>query len=403
MKRLLLNVTPNFPYPRSPLSGIFLARQLLQLKRMGWDSVTVHPQALLSRQSLGTPKSEDRLSGPVFRPTYLWAGWKLPRLLPFDESWAFEQALRRCVRRSVLPFEKPSIVVGNWLYPAGPGCVRLGESLDVPVLLVARGGDVRRLATMDPGKRKALVDVLARSDMILTNGRGLLEELRRIAPDLSARAMSVDFGVDTELFHPATPALRIAQRERWGLDPSGRTVLFAGRWEAEKGSHDILAVMEKVLPASRGWDVVIAGPVVDREAAAELSKRYAARFVGLVSQEELRDLYHASDVFLLLSHQEGQPNVVKEAMSSGLAVLAYDVGGVPEIIEDGVDGIVVERLSIDKASEALRRVLGDRDFAERLGAAARRKIETTYGHTRRMAWFADLLGDLVDRKARVSA
>jgi len=403
MNRLLLNVTPNFPYPRYPLSGVFLARQLRQLQGFGWDSVTVHPQALLSRQSLGTPRSEDLGFCRVYRPTYLWGGWKIPHLLPFDESWAFERALDRCVQRAVLPVRRPDIVVCNWFYPGGPGCIRLAESLGIPILLVARGDDVRRLGAMDRRHRQELVSVLMRTDAIVTNGRGLLEELRAASPELAARAESVDFGVDTDLFRPAATAERIAARQKLGLDPAGRTLLFAGRWEIAKGSRDILAVIERVLPDFPGWDLLVAGPVEDRESAENISRRFSGRFLGLVPQDELGAVYQAADLFLLLSHKEGQPNVVKEAMASGLAVLAYAVGGIPEIVDEGVNGLVVERLAVDAAANALRRLLASAELAQDLGRAARQKIESTYGHRRRMAAFAERLGTLVDQRGRASA
>lgn len=202
MSRLLLNVTSNFPYPRSPFSGIFLARQMSYLQKVGWESVTVHPQAALSRQRLGSPGFEKKEFGEVHRPAYFWGGWKLPEVLPFDESWAFERSVRRCVQRSILPRQKPDLVVCNWLYPGGPGCVRLARELGIPALIVARGGDVRLLAAMYRPRRQQLVDVLVQADSIVTNGRSLREELQKVAPELSARAVVLDFGVDSELFSP---------------------------------------------------------------------------------------------------------------------------------------------------------------------------------------------------------
>ena len=403
MSRLLLNVTSNFPYPRSPFSGIFLARQMSYLQKVGWESVTVHPQAALSRQRLGSPGFEKKEFGEVHRPAYFWGGWKLPEVLPFDESWAFERSVRRCVQRSILPRQKPDLVVCNWLYPGGPGCVRLARELGIPALIVARGGDVRLLAAMYRPRRQQLVDVLVQADSIVTNGRSLREELQKVAPELSARAVVLDFGVDSELFSPPTLVERIASRRRLGLDPGGRTILFAGRWERSKGSRDVLAVLSRVLPEHLGWGFVCAGPVVDRDSATELSSRFNARFLGLVPQEKLRDIYRAADIFMLLSHQEGQPNVVKEAMASGLAVLAYRVGGVPEIVDDGVDGLTVSPLAVDEATEALRGLLAQDRMRQDLGRAARRKIELAHGLAGRMDLFAALLEDLVNSKGRVSA
>jgi glycosyltransferase involved in cell wall biosynthesis len=110
----------------------------------------------------------------------------------------------------------------------------------------------------------------------------------------------------------------------------------------------------------------------------------AVEIVGTISHRgALIDEYRAADVFVLPSYAEGFPNSVLEAMSVGLPVIATSVGGVPEIVQNGVTGIVVPPRSSDALAEAIKRLIGDEAARKAMGAAAREKIlaHHTFNHS----------------------
>src|SRR5262249_61597706 len=78
------------------------------------------------------------------------------------------------------------------------------------------------------------------------------------------------------------------------------------------------------------------------------------------------------DVAVLCSHAEGMSNALLEYMAAGRAIVATDVGAAPELIEDGVHGLLIPPGDAARLADAIARLLGDRDLAQRLGAAARR-------------------------------
>jgi glycosyltransferase involved in cell wall biosynthesis len=96
------------------------------------------------------------------------------------------------------------------------------------------------------------------------------------------------------------------------------------------------------------------------------------------------ELYQAMDVFALSSLREGLPNVVLEAMALEVPVVATRVGGIPRLIRNGENGLIVEPGSSEALVPALDRLLGDESLRLRLGRAGRETIESNYSFSARM-------------------
>ena len=98
-------------------------------------------------------------------------------------------------------------------------------------------------------------------------------------------------------------------------------------------------------------------------------------FAGARSSEDIPVWMNACDLLVLPSLSEGRPNVVLEAQACGLPVIATRVGGTPELIEDGVDGILVEAGDSCALAESIKQLCDEEGLKNELGAAARRKVE----------------------------
>lgn len=155
------------------------------------------------------------------------------------------------------------------------------------------------------------------------------------------------------------------------------TVGTLGRLSRLKGVHHLIAATSRLAASDVPVRLAIAGDGSEvnalREMAASLAIASDVRFEGFVPDERVGEFLAGLDVFVLSSLSEGLPFTVIEAMRAGLPIVASRVGGVPEIIEDGVSGILYDPGDEVALAAALERLWRDPEQARRLGAAARRK------------------------------
>jgi glycosyltransferase involved in cell wall biosynthesis len=122
--------------------------------------------------------------------------------------------------------------------------------------------------------------------------------------------------------------------------------------------------------------VLLAGEGPERAGLAALARRYGlsdrVRFLGFVP--EIESLYGAADYFIFPSHEEGLGSALLLAMAHELPVVAMACGGIPEVVEDGKNGLLVPDFEPASLALAMARLLSNPEEAERLGRAARETI-----------------------------
>lgn len=161
-------------------------------------------------------------------------------------------------------------------------------------------------------------------------------------------------------------------RQRLGLDPDRRIVVSAGRLHAVKGLHDLADACMRL-----DCDLVLIGAGPEHDALAD-RRQPRLHLVGRLPASKLNDWYTACDVAALASRQEGQPVAVLEALACGRGVVATAVGGVPDVVEDGVTGWLVPPRDVGSLRDALARALADPADADRRGAIGRDRVVATH-------------------------
>jgi glycosyltransferase involved in cell wall biosynthesis len=199
-------------------------------------------------------------------------------------------------------------------------------------------------------------------------------------PSAYLRRIALGWGLDPDrvsvLPNPAPnlPALRSRDELRGELGMDGCIVAFAGRLAAPKA----LDVALDAIAHCDGVTFVLAGDGPERarlEARArklELGPR--ARFLGGTSRGDVLRLFRAADLALLSSAWENFPHTVVEALAVGCPVIATAVGGVPEIVRDGENGLLVPPNDADALAEAINRFFADGELRRRLTEAAPRSV-----------------------------
>jgi glycosyltransferase involved in cell wall biosynthesis len=190
----------------------------------------------------------------------------------------------------------------------------------------------------------------------------------------------------------------VVARERRPL----RRALTVANLRAEKG-HDVLIDALAMRPDLGAIQLDFAG---DGPCRASLEQRARDRGVAdrvrfLGERHDIQELLRSADFSILPSRTEAFPNSVLEAMAAGLPVIASRTGGICELIEDGVTGVLVPPGDADALSQAIARIAGDAGSALSLGDAARRSVVERYTIRNMVKGFTDiLLTELDARDAR---
>ncbi len=180
---------------------------------------------------------------------------------------------------------------------------------------------------------------------------------------------------------PPDEAVQRVRREL-GIAEDEAVVLAVGRVSQEKGHADLIraaAVLEAMSGAPR-FRVVLVGDGPERERLAQLASQLGIekRIVFAGFQRDTKPYYAMATAMAVPSYSEGSPNVVLEAMAAGLPIAANAVGGVPEILEENVTGLMVPPHDLEAMAKVLVRILSDAELRARLGAAARARTESSH-------------------------
>jgi glycosyltransferase involved in cell wall biosynthesis len=240
----------------------------------------------------------------------------------------------------------------------------------------------------DPAKYylKEKIESLDLLRTISEYGRG---QLTRLADPAHASKVRVSrLGVDPKVYSP--------RLFRW--NPSPFEILCVGRLVAAKGLHILMAAVERLVREGRAVQLRIAGdgPArqgLERDVAERALTRHVI-FEGWQNAAGVAALYQQADIFALPSFAEGIPVVLMEAMAMEVACVATSIAGIPELIRNEVDGLLVEPANEEELAAALARLLDEPQLRLRLGKSARRRVVKCFDLSRNTAEFAAMLDEI---------
>lgn len=317
-----------------------------------------------------------------------WERLGYGRSLHADERMAVAAALvaplyllgARRALRAALAHGNVDVVQAHWVVPNLLAASFCGGR--VPLLVGLHGSDVfmAEKAFLRPWVRRAL----RRVDGLTSCSPELAARVQKIG-FAAERSCVIPYGVDSDLFAP-DPARRHFWRERLGIPSVAPLLLGVGRMATKKGFHLLLEVLPDLFASLPEAHVVLAGGGDRLEEFRQRSVAFGGRvhFPGPVMHDTLPDLYRAADLFVLPAvhdakgNVDGLPNVILEAMASGLAVVGSRVSGLPTAIAEGVNGWLVEEGSIDDLRRTLPRALGDPSRRSAYGAASRSRARQEF-------------------------
>jgi glycosyltransferase involved in cell wall biosynthesis len=246
----------------------------------------------------------------------------------------------------------------------------LARAAGRPYIVHLHGGGFTRFYENESGPlgRRAIRTTLAHASLVIALSEEWRQNLLRICPTANVEVLHNAVAV------PDTGRLRHLQDH----EP---TLLFLGHLLRDKGVYDLVRAFARIARRLPRLQLVLGGVgEIDkvRELSAQLEIQDRVSCPGWLDPERKTAALASSTVFVLPSYAEGMPMALLEAMSWGLPVIATPVGGIPQVVANEVSGLLVAPGDIDGLADRIGRLMADSALRERLGAAARARIEADF-------------------------
>lgn len=326
---------------------------------------------------------------PVALAHLVRANWLLPCL---PGTPRLKRLLRATFVAHQCSVRRVQLVHGHWTIPSDIALM-VGDALGLPFSFTAHAHDIFDEGPVYERQRPGfgLAHKIARARVVMTctayNRRHLLA---LCPPSLADRVHTVYHGVDVERFRPRAGA-------NDGDTPP--TILAVGRLVRYKGFDRLIAICGRLKAEGLRFRCLIVGEGSQRVALeaqiAALGLTADVRLLGPKPMEAMPDIYRQADIFVLPASlergQHGLPNVLVEAMASGLATVSTDLPPVRELITDGDTGLVVPD-DDDALCQAVRHLVADPAARQRIGQRARAAVVARFALAESTRRVAALLG-----------
>jgi glycosyltransferase involved in cell wall biosynthesis len=373
-----------YPNSQKPDLGIFIHNQVKSLIKQGSEVVVVSPIPWVP-EWLGSYRSK-------------WNGYRnIPREAYYDDVKIFHpRYFRTPGGKWVYPWEGFSMYMGgksladslhrklkfdlihaHRIIPDGYAAVLLGKKLNIPVMCSARGGETYLLPFVNRLCYLSFKKVLNTCDRIITVSEALRDV---VANNGFKHTVDVIYnGCNVDTFHYID---KIMARKKLTLPLDRKIFLFVGHIITSKGILELIKAFHHLKKEQSSTFLIMIGY---GDAVVKIEKEIKIRNLtesvllpGYIPQNKLHLWINASDIFVLPSYQEGLPNVVLEAMACRKPVIATRVGGIPEVVFDGVTGILVEPRNLFQLAQAMETRLQNEDLCIKLGVEAERLIHENF-------------------------
>jgi len=386
----ILSFSYCFPSGAHRTWGLFVQQRLAALgRRLELQAVSpigVFPFVSRLRRYPGPPREQwDGMT--VHRPRFFY----FPGVLKWLDGPLYGHGLRRWLENLCGQW-KPDLLDAHFVWPDGVGVSLLARRMKIPYVITLRG-KIYPCLDVRSQRRQCARALRGAAAVISVSGPMAKVALELgVAPD---RMHVIGNGVNTEMFRPRDKA---QARAELGLPAHGRLITTVAHLGARKGHHETIKALGKLPQNVR---LVLVGDDQKGTKSSQVLRRLTSDlgldgrviFAGPQPYDRIPLYFNAADVSVLASYREGCPNVVLESLACGTAVVATNVGAVPELLSVPGDGRIVPPRDVNALAKALEDVLNSSGSA--LSLASGKAVKSWDEVARQVHQvFADVLSPL---------
>ena len=363
-----------FPSHTQPHFGIFIAREVESLTTYGKCNVTVFvPTAFTPGKFVSKKECSQfyqQYSATVEKLYYppLPGAFFLPL-----KGLLFYLIARSRLNTIDFSFD---ILYAQRVYPEGYAWALLKRKTNTPLVIALRGADINELPSRS-SLRSQIIWTLQQADLILALSSSQKE--RTVALGIGPEKIKImPKGVNLDLFKPTQD--KVSLRQQLNL-PLTKTIVLSVGWLINRKNPFALIEVAKGMSKNYLKSILFvwvgSGPLLNR-VLDEVQKQNLTEhflFVGSVAPVDVAKWMAASDIFSLLSFSEGMPNVLYEAMATGLPIIASAVDGAKDILQDQETGFLVGPTDYNEIEKSLSTLVDDEKMRRMMGRNARSYIE----------------------------
>ena len=246
------------------------------------------------------------------------------------------------------------------------------------------GGDQRK-KVRGVYDRVIAPSVLDAADIIIGVSHHEIEQMKSSLKFDASKVRYIPNGIDFSRFETIPDGTLF--RDTYGIPDTSPVLLYTGRLAINKGLDTLLIAFKRVLEEIPDCHLCLVGDDQGmgdrlRKQADELEIRNSVVFTGHIEERVFKDSYGAADVFVLPSEYEAFGIVLLEAMACKVPCVATRVGGMPEVVRDGTDGLLVEYKDAKGLAKALIRLFSDFEERQRMGETGRERVRNEFTWSR---------------------
>lgn len=371
----VLMACQNHPDKYNPYWGVFIERSISSIVDQGINATAIIPRPHVLPVK-GVPYSyfsklplkEETGSYTKYYPRYFYFPPK--RLFYGFSGDSYSKHVTKFSKKNI---EVPDVIHAHHVFMDGYGMIKLSREWEVPLVMVEHGAILKEILNWKPMYRK-IIETLNSADLIMC----VSDDLFSIALDngIDENKLSVvPIGVDIDLFKKENVELI---KEEFNINDSTKIILYVGQLIPRKGLNYLIEAIPKIVSKHKDALFVFAGtgPQRDELESICLQKGILSSilFTGGIDLTQLIKWYSIADIFLLPSLSEGRPTVIYEAMSCELPIIATDVGGVSEQVQDGYNGFIIPPMNSKLLADKINYLLENEDLLTEMGKNGRKRI-----------------------------